>query len=384
MPEDLKPVFRDCDELAGASDLRHKVRIPKRPFKWTLASREIQGDRHFVGSLLAVFWRGAASVFCVGFRLVFSGVFLWLMISSVSAQEKHTVRIYVVGHGWHTGLVIPLSDVAVEKCPGLRRFEGWEYVEIGWGDEGFYRGAESISLGVAFAAAVTPTPTVLHIVGVNSPVEETYPTSEVIYFDVERERFVEMMAFVGATFRSEGGAPVDLGEGIYGFSRFFRAEGSYYFPNTCNVWTLKALKAAGIPVTPVLGIRTENVMDQSEKYGTTIRRSPGRSRVSVFLGVGIAGLLVWRLRQAQWLVPCAWGSLLVAVGFIAVLTMMSVNGVAQAGWLSRTAAFACWAAVAFVLCAHSHALWLRKGSRWRHLPQAILALVLVLLGLSPL
>lgn len=320
----------------------------------------------------------------MGFCHVFSGILLWLMISSVSAQENDRVRIYVVGHGWHTGLVIPLSEVAKETCPGLQYFDGWEYVEIGWGDEGFYRGSESISLDVAFAAVATPTPTVLHVVGVNLPVEETYPTSEVIYLDLEKERFVEMMAFVGATFRSENGAPVDLGEGIYGFSRFFRAEGSYYFPNTCNVWTLKALKAAGVPVTPVLGIRTENVMDQSSKFGTTIRRHPGRSRFSVFLGAAIAGSLVWRLREAKRLVPCAWGSLAVAIGLIAVFTMISVNGFAQPGWLSRAAAFACWAAVAFVLCAHTNALRLRRGSRWRHLPPAILALVLVLLGLSPL
>jgi uncharacterized protein (TIGR02117 family) len=327
-------------------------------------------------------WPRPASVSRAGLRLVISGILLWLMISGVSAQENNRVRIYVVGHGWHTGLVIPLAEVDMEDCPGLRHFDGWEYVEIGWGDEGFYRGVESISPGVAFAAVATPTPTVLHVVGVNSPVEATFPTSELISLDLEKDRFTEMMAFVGATFRSENGAPLDLGEGIYGFSRFFRAEGSYYFPNTCNVWTLKAIKAAGVPVTPALGIRTENVMDQSAKFGTTIRRHPGRSRMSVLLGAVIAGLLTWRLRNAKRLVPWAWGSLGVAAGSIAAVTMMSVNGVALPEWLSRTAAFACWAAVALLLFAHSNAL--RKGFRRRHLPPAILALFLILIGMSPL
>jgi uncharacterized protein (TIGR02117 family) len=318
----------------------------------------------------------------MGLRLGFSGILLWLMISGVSARDSNRVRVYVVGHGWHTGLVIPLSEVDMEDCPGLRHFDGWEYVEIGWGDEGFYRGTDSISPGVAFAAVATPTPTVLHVVGMNSPLEETFPTSEVIYLDLEKERFVEMIAFVGATFHIENGSPVDLGEGIYGFGRFFRAEGSYYFPNTCNVWTLKAIKAAGVPVTPALGIRTENVMAQSAKFGTSIRRHPGRSRISVFLGAVIAGLLAWRLREAERLVPRAWATLAVAVGSIAVVTMTSVNGVAHPEWLSSTASFACWAAVALVLFAHSNAL--RKSSRWRHLPPAILALFLILVGMSPL
>ena len=123
-------------------------------------------------------------------------------------------------------------------------------------------------------------------------------------------------------------------------------------------------------------------MDQSAKYGTTIRRHPGRSRISVLLGAVIAGLLVWRLREAKRLVPWGWGALGVAACSNAAATMMSVNGIAHPEWLPRAAAFACWAGMALVLFAHSNAL--RKGSRWRHLPPAILALLILLIGLSPL
>jgi len=318
----------------------------------------------------------------MGIRFAIVSVLLWGALLSGLRAEEPKVRIYIVGHGWHTGLVIPFADVDLEMCPGLRYFEGWDFVEIGWGDEGFYRGADSISLDVALAAVFTPTPTVLHIVGVNAPVHETFSMSEVIHLDLERENFMEMLQFIAATFRMKSGTPEDLGEGIYGFSRFFRAEGSYYFPNTCNVWTLKALKAAGFPVIPAAGIRTENVLDQAAKYGTTIRRYSGRSRLLV-LGAFVLALIVgWKARKTRRLVLWAWSSLILAVVAISAVTMMAVNQIQQPDWLPVLASFLCWAAVAFVSFAHFNAL--RNRIRWRHLVPAVLALLVVLIGLSPL
>ena len=207
-------------------------------------------------------------------------IVLLLLLAPVGKGE----RIYVVSHGWHTGLVIPLEPVDEDVCPGLRMFEGWPFAEIGWGDEGFYRGGDSISLTVALKAVATPTPTVLHVVGVSSPVEVFFSQSEVVAIDLEPESFTALCQFVGATFESDADRmPMDLGSGIYGASRFFRARGSYYFPETCNVWTLRALKSAGLPVVPVVGIRAENVIAQAAAHGESIRRFPGRSRLSVLV-----------------------------------------------------------------------------------------------------
>ena len=307
--------------------------------------------------------------------------FLLLVSWNLNAQEPKS-RIYVAGNGWHTGLIIPLAEVDMDLCPGLRYFEGWDYVEIGWGDESFYRGADSISLKVAMAAVFTPTPTVLHIVGVDAPVEESLSMSELISVDIDRENLSELVRFVAGTFRMQGGKSIDLGEGIYGFSRFFRAEGSYYFPNTCNVWTLKAVNAAGLPVTPWAGIRTENVMNQSEKYGTAIRRYPGRSRLSVLIATALALLVGWKIRNAKRFIPGAWGGLILAVACLATVTMLVVNRIDLPTWLPSVAAFLCWLAVAFVAVAHLRAM--RKRFRWRSLLSAVFALTVILIGLSPL
>lgn len=299
-----------------------------------------------------------------------------------AGAEEASTQIYVVGHGWHTGLILPLADVDLDLYPGLRPFADWDYVEIGWGDEGFYRGGDAISLPVALAAVFTPTPTVLHVVGVPAPVEEAFPGSELISAEIDREDLLAMVRFVDATFQRVDGKTLDLGEGIYGISRFYRAEGFYYFPNTCNVWTLKALNAGGFPVVPWAGIRTENVMNQVARQGTTIRRYPGRSRLSVGIAAGLALVIGWQFRKGKVLVPSAWALLVVAAVTIATITMLNVNKVSLPDWLPSAAAFACWLAVALVAFAHVHAM--RERPRWRHFPSALLASTLIVMGLSPL
>jgi uncharacterized protein (TIGR02117 family) len=310
-----------------------------------------------------------------------------LLPSAASAKEAQTVeeesvRIYIVGHGWHTGLVVPNGNALLAECPALVRFAGWEFVEIGWGDEGFYRGGTSISLDVALKAVATPTPTVLHIVGVATPVETFFSGSEVIAIDLSTEQFVDLVRFVGTAFKMENGAPIDLGNGIYGDSQFFRAHGSYYFPNTCNVWTLKATKAAGLPVFPLAGIRTENVIAQVAKHGETLRRHPGRSRFSVLIAAAVAIVVVALLRRKRKLTWCAWGALILAVSSLAAVTMAEVNEVSISAFLPSTAAWVCWAVVAAI--AGAHVVALRRKFRWRHAIGASIATLVILVGLSPL
>jgi len=307
---------------------------------------------------------------------------VWILAVALSSGQQ-SQRVYVVSHGWHTGIVVPLDAVDRAICPALNAFEGWEYVEIGWGDEGFYRGGDSISLGAALKTVATPTPTVLHVVGARAPVEDLFTHSALVSIDVGANEFQDLVAFVGGTFEVDvDGMPIDLGEGIYGHSRFFRARGSYYFPKTCNVWTVEALGAAGLGVFPAAGIRAENVMNQAARHGVTIRAHERRSRIAVLLAVIVAAGAAVGLRKKRRFVWIAWGTLLLGAGALAGVTMASVNRVAIPGWLPAAAAWGCWAAIGFVAAAH----WIRlaEGFLWRHLVPALVAGMAVIVGLSPL
>ena len=56
-----------------------------------------------------------------------------IRLASYEQQVEKTV--YVVGHGWHTGLVLRVSDVSPDTWPKIRDFSDMHFVELGWGDE---------------------------------------------------------------------------------------------------------------------------------------------------------------------------------------------------------------------------------------------------------
>ncbi|MDM8515447.1 DUF2459 domain-containing protein [Desulfobacterales bacterium HSG16] len=186
-----------------------------------------------------------------------------------------TIRtIHVVSHGWHTGLVIPTALVKRHNWPEIESFSSFRFVEAGWGDEGFYR-AETITACLAGKAVFWPTASVLHLAGFNNKVDTYFPGSGIISVNLSEEGFDAMCSFISRTFLlDESSNPVNLGHGIYGESRFFRAVGNYYFPKTCNVWTGKALRQAGCPIFSWLCIRSRGVMEQAIMFGDELNKSP--------------------------------------------------------------------------------------------------------------
>jgi uncharacterized protein (TIGR02117 family) len=191
-----------------------------------------------------------------------------------SSDEEETKTIYVVSHGWHTGLVLKTADLSTELFPGLYNIYDSDYIELGWGDEGFYT-AKKITAPLVLKAALLPTPSVMHVAGFRGPVERFYQVSDIIEVELQDEQFNQLCAFVNKTFaRTEDGEPITLGPGLYGDSTFYRAQGSYYFPKTCNIWTANALKHADCAIIPQIATTADNVLSQSKKFGHVLQKSP--------------------------------------------------------------------------------------------------------------
>ena len=74
-------------------------------------------------------------------------------------------QIYVVSHGWHTGIVIPAKRIQ-NLLPELRkRFGDIPYIEFGWGDHDYYQTKE-VTTGMTLKAILWPTESVIHAVAV--------------------------------------------------------------------------------------------------------------------------------------------------------------------------------------------------------------------------
>lgn len=163
------------------------------------------------------------------------------------AGAGHSVLL--VNHGLHAGLLIARADLA-RALPALAEtFATGDWVEIGWGDEDFYRTPQP-SLGLALRALLRPTPAALHV----QPIDGTprgLSGGEVVEIRLSEAGYRRLLAFVVASFgRSAQGTPTDLGPGLFIGSRFYRAKGHYSLLRTCNTWLAEALAAGGCPLRP--------------------------------------------------------------------------------------------------------------------------------------
>jgi len=163
---------------------------------------------------------------------------------------KAPVAVWVVSHGWHTGLVVPAGDIRDRLAVLKARFGDVPYMEFGWGDKAFYQ-AEEITAGMVLKASLWPTAAVMHVVAVPWDAAAFFPHSEVHRLCLSAAGFESLLHFIAGSFRlSESGGPAPLARGRYGDSQFYEAVGDYTLFNTCNTWTAKGLRSAGLDVEP--------------------------------------------------------------------------------------------------------------------------------------
>lgn len=177
-------------------------------------------------------------------------------------QPLCAATLYVVNHGWHTGLVIRRGDIADGLWPEQRQAPPGEYLEVGWGERQFYQTRDP-SLLQALSAALWPSPSVLHLVGFNGPVEIRFAYSQIIALAVNDAAMGRLAQYISSAYeRDQAGGVKRMGHGLYGDSRFFAGHENFHLFRTCNVWTARALRLAGCPVGA--GITAENVMSAAD------------------------------------------------------------------------------------------------------------------------
>lgn len=209
-------------------------------------------------------------------------VLFWLVASSAGCC--HAVRhlfppaatatrrsVYIISNGWHAGIVLCRADVRDDLWPELRDVPPTEYVEVGWGSREFYM-ARRLTPAVCVRALCWPSESVLHVAGFDGAPSRVFINASVTRVDLSDAGFEQLCRFLHASYEPDAsGRPQCLGPGLYGVSAFYRARGRYYFPNTCNVWTARALRAAGCPVTPAYAAAAPNVVFQAGLCGERIK-----------------------------------------------------------------------------------------------------------------
>jgi len=169
--------------------------------------------------------------------------------------------VTVVSHGWHTSLVVP-APLLMASLPRLaERFGDAGYIEIGWGDQGFYQASE-ISFGLALNALLWPTSSVIHAVAVPGDVRAFFVNSDSQRLCLTDQQLVSVIEFIVSSFAlDDDGTVQPLQRGVYGDSQFYLASGSYHMLNTCNSWTARGLQTMGMDIFPATKLTAGSVMD---------------------------------------------------------------------------------------------------------------------------
>jgi uncharacterized protein (TIGR02117 family) len=210
-----------------------------------------------------------------------SWIRIWILLLATSCGAcaapgagERGETIYLVSHGWHAGIVLRRADIPDSVWPAPGDFPDAQYLEVGWGDRDYYQTPDP-HMGLILKAALSPTASVLHIVGFSGPVPAYFPYSEIIRIELSSAGFEHLSRTIVESFARDGdGNVTSLGPGLYGNSRFYLSRETYHLFNTCNVWTARVLRAAGLPITPATATRVESLMSQASKFGTVLQSGP--------------------------------------------------------------------------------------------------------------
>lgn len=188
-------------------------------------------------------------------RLPAGGIAAVGMAGPGDAATAESVELFVCGNGAHTDLVLPAVSPAMdwveELAPGpFPATERWvTHFAFGWGDRDFYlrtRSWSDLSPATALSALFGGGASVMHVTALRDPAGSP-DCGRVL---LEEERYRALVEHVRGSFRRGwDGAVLPLpGSGYGPTDLFFEAVGQYSPILTCNEWTGRGLRAAGVAV----------------------------------------------------------------------------------------------------------------------------------------
>ncbi len=184
------------------------------------------------------------------------------VVKSTSIKIDSAKTIYITGHGWHTGLVVPAKDIQ-KRLPQLKeRFARAKYIEFGWGDKGFYQAKKtSRKVKLLIQAMLYPTSSVLHTVGIEGDVRTYFAGDKIQEICLQPKQYSKLIAFIENSFyKNLKSKIIPLRRGAYGNSQFFQSIGGYYAMNTCNSWVAKGLSSAGMDISTSFKLTSGSIM----------------------------------------------------------------------------------------------------------------------------
>lgn len=166
----------------------------------------------------------------------------------------HPIPLYVVDYGVHANLVIPYEAFAFAP-PALgeliRRKGPAAFIEIGWGDRGFYMEAGDwggLNAPIIARALFIPSPGVMQIVPLGASPEAFLPANRFVRLSLTPGQLRTLLAELAEAMASFE----PIGPSLYGHGHFYPARERYHIFFTCNNWVAARLRKIGLLASPLL------------------------------------------------------------------------------------------------------------------------------------
>ena len=102
--------------------------------------------------------------------------------------------MYVINHGWHTGLILYYESLNEELF--IEDTLGYSpYYEFGWGDSNFYQ-AEMITIWITLKVIWWPTDSVIHVIQIRKNLHEQFTKTEFVKIRISLKGLQRLADFV--------------------------------------------------------------------------------------------------------------------------------------------------------------------------------------------
>jgi uncharacterized protein (TIGR02117 family) len=205
----------------------------------------------------AALWllRIAAGIVAIPLLYLLAALILGAVPANVAFhQPARGITIFIRSNGVHTWIVMPKVSAEMDwrpyALPDHLRDPRWgnaDHVAIGYGNREFYLNTptwDDLSFRTAGLALIGSGSTLLHVEHVDRPRADEWQRP----IRIAPEQYRRLATYIQRRFRLDpGGRPIPvLGRGYGPNDMFYEANGGYSFVMTCNEWTGRALRAAGV------------------------------------------------------------------------------------------------------------------------------------------
>jgi uncharacterized protein (TIGR02117 family) len=163
------------------------------------------------------------------------------------------VHAWVLSNGVHTDLVFPIRSATIDWRQ-LFPFEHFravpadaEFIAIGWGDREFYLNTPTwgdLTVSRAFGAMLGGNRALLHV----TYLRRAQLRHNAFHLPLSEAQYAQLAGYVRAALPAGRATPI-AGAHYGNDDAFYEAEGGYHLFETCNTWTGRGLRQAGVKVS---------------------------------------------------------------------------------------------------------------------------------------